>query len=57
MLEILKLNGVQKLERKQQKSINGGVCPQQGEYCVPGIPIHCITADPYLCINNKWVKL
>lgn len=57
MLEILKLNGVQKLERKQQKSINGGVCPQQGEYCVPGIPIHCITTDPYLCINNKWVKL
>ncbi|TCP24632.1 hypothetical protein EV195_10563 [Tenacibaculum skagerrakense] len=69
MLEnILKINGVQKLEGSTQKNIKGGtrfntngICPQEGDYCnldIGADEVRCL-AGPFnlQCVNNVWVAL
>ncbi|WP_075343454.1 hypothetical protein [Tenacibaculum agarivorans] len=60
MKKNLNFQGVKKLDKKEQQKINGGVfhsCPSDGGYCTVGMPVHCITAYVYICIDNKWVRV
>ncbi|MDH7446914.1 hypothetical protein [Aquimarina sp. 2201CG14-23] len=53
---ILKENGVQEIKKNQQKSINGGFgnyCPNEGDACIPGTAVSCITATP-VCEDGSW---
>lgn len=65
MLEnILKINGVQKLEGNKQKSIKGGdnvgsICPVEGDFCLVNggtwRGIWCLAgAETLVCQNNVW---
>ncbi len=47
--QILKLNGIQKLEKSHQKNINGGIIPFPIDIC------YCITRDPegFLVISEE----